>query len=599
MKKNLSTFLKLLSSRELKRAISLIILLVLVAILDAAGVASIMPFIALLVNPSLIETNSLLAHGFTLAQNFGVDSKIGYLALLGFLVFLILMLSLASRAYITFAQTQFAFMWEYKISKNLVENYLGQPYEWFLQNHGADLNKNVLSEVNIVVMHCVIPILTVFSQGAVILAILILLFLVNFTLSLTIGMVLISVYALIFGLSSKYLANLSGQRFDANRNRFRILDETFSAIKEVKLFNLETAYLKIFKKHALEVVKYQTAATILGQMPRFALEALVFGGMLSVTLFLMVLSGSFLSALPTISLFAFAGYRLMPALQQVYSALTQIRFATPSITALSADLSILKKTSHTQKANVENAKVEFQKRLVLEDISFKHQGANKPTLSNLSMKILPKTSIGLVGATGSGKTTLVDIILCLLSANQGKIIADDIELNNRTRAGWQKLVGYVPQQIFLKDDTIISNIAFSQTIDDIDEDAVMNAAKIAQIHDFICNELSDKYYTYIGENGVRLSGGQRQRIGIARALYRNPEILILDEATSALDNSTEKAVVEAVQKLKRKITTIQISHRLTTLKHCDKIYWVKDGGVTEISNFDELMSLDIEITSTD
>ena len=289
----------------------------------------------------------------------------------------------------------------------------------------------------------------------------------------------------------------------------------------------------------------------------------------------------------------------MPALQQVYSALTQIRFATPSITALSADLSILKKTSHMQKANVENAKVEFQKRLVLKDISFKHQGANKPTLSNLSMEILPKTSIGLVGATGSGKTTLVDIILCLLSANQGKIIADDIELNNRTRAGWQKLVGYVPQQIFLKDDTIISNIAFSQTIDDIDEDAVMNAAKIAQIHDFICNELSDKYYTYMGENGVRLSGGQRQRIGIARALYKNPEILILDEATSALDNSTEKAVVEAVQKLKRKITTIQISHRLTTLKHCDKIYWVKDGGVTEISNFDELMSLDIEITSTD
>ena len=154
-------------------------------------------------------------------------------------------------------------------------------------------------------MHCVIPILTVFSQGAVILAILILLFLVNFTLSLAIGMVLISVYVLIFGLSSKYLANLSGQRFDANRNRFRILDESFSAIKEVKLFNLEVVYLKIFKKHALEVVKYQTAATILGQMPRFALEALVFGGMLSVTLFLMVSSGSFLSALPTISLFAF------------------------------------------------------------------------------------------------------------------------------------------------------------------------------------------------------------------------------------------------------------------------------------------------------
>ena len=132
------------------------------------------------------------------------------------------------------------------------------------------------------------------------------------------------------------------------------------------------------------------------------------------------------------------------------------------------------------------------------------------------MEILPKTSIGLVGATGSGKTTLVDIILCLLSANEGKIIADDIELNSRTRAGWQSLVGYVPQQIYLKDDTIISNIAFSQTIDDIDEDAVMNAAKIAQIHDFICNELSEKYFTYIGENGVRLSGGQRQRIGIAR-----------------------------------------------------------------------------------
>ena len=296
----------------------------------------------------------------------------------------------------------------------------------------------------------------------------------------------------------------------------------------------------------------------------------------------MTSSGGFISALPTISVFAFAGYRLMPALQQIYSASTQIRFVKHPIGTLVEDLKLLNNSSFLDDEVSKPTPIKFNKDLVLKNISFKYDRAEREIFSNLSLRIEQKTSVGIIGTTGSGKTTLVDLILCLLKAQLGTLEIDGKVVTEANEKQWQRLIGYVPQQIFLSDASIASNIAFGEEQKNINQKALIKASKIAQLHSFVVEQLPQKYDTTIGENGARLSGGQRQRIGIARALYRNPKILIFDEATSALDNNTEKAVVDAVQALKNEITTIQISHRLNTVKNCDKIFQVKDGIVKEI-----------------
>ena len=210
------------------------------------------------------------------------------------------------------------------------------------------------------------------------------------------------------------------------------------------------------------------------------------------------------------------------------------------------------------------------------------------SLKNINLTILANSTVGIVGTTGSGKSTLIDIILGLLNIQKGKIMIDDQLIKVNNIRDWQQIIGYVPQQIFLSDSTIVENIAFGVNKEDININEVKRAAKIAKSHNFIISELPNGYYTSIGERGVRLSGGQRQRIGIARALYHNPKVLILDEATSALDNFTEREVMEAIYELEGEVTIILIAHRLSTVKKCDKIFLLKKGELKGEGSFDEL-----------
>jgi ABC-type multidrug transport system fused ATPase/permease subunit len=233
-------------------------------------------------------------------------------------------------------------------------------------------------------------------------------------------------------------------------------------------------------------------------------------------------------------------------------------------------------------------KLEFRSTVKLADISFSYPGAKKPIVRNQNLSIGSNTSIAFVGPTGCGKTTLVDIILGLLEPDKGKIFVDNIELTNENIKNWQKNLGYVPQSIYLTDDTIRNNIAFGITGSDIDEEMLVQSAQMANIHGFIVNELKDGYDTVIGERGVRLSGGQRQRIGIARAIYNNPSVLILDEATSALDTLTENAIMDAINNLSHKKTLIIVAHRITTVRTCDIIYLMEEGSITDSGTYDEL-----------
>jgi ABC-type multidrug transport system fused ATPase/permease subunit len=576
--------LDLLTPPERKRAGLLLGMILTMALLDMIGVASIMPFMAVVANPELVETNAFLKTAYAVSSNFGINTTEEFLFLLGTLVFVPLVVSLAFKALTTYAQLRFALMREYSIGKRLVEGYLHQPYSWFLSRHSADLGKTILSEVSTVIHGGIMPMMTLISQGTVATALLTLLILIDPKLALIVGVTLATAYALIFKATRGLLGRIGQERVKANQGRFTAVSEAFGASKEVKVGGLEQAYINRFSSPAQTYARHQATASVISQLPRFALEAIAFGGMLLVVLYLMAQSGSFASALPIIALYAFAGYRLMPALQQIYGAVTQLRFAGPALDALHADLMSLQ-PAHP---NPSQDAIALKQAIILNQIRYRYPNAPQPALKNLSLTIPAKSTVGLVGATGSGKTTTVDLILGLLEAQQGLLAVDGQAITEHNRRAWQRAIGYVPQQIYLADDTVAANIAFGLDAKDIDQAAVELAAKIANLHEFVTNELPQQYQTTVGERGVRLSGGQRQRIGIARALYHNPQVLILDEATSALDNLTEQAVMEAVHNLGHEITIILIAHRLSTVRQCDQIYLLERGEVKASGTYEEL-----------
>jgi ABC-type multidrug transport system fused ATPase/permease subunit len=587
----MSTYRKLydlLSPAERKRALLLAGMILVMAMLDVVGVASIMPFMAVLANPGLVQSNAVLSAAYSF---FGFESEQAFLFALGVVVFLLLVTSLVFKAVTTYAQTRFTLMREYGLGKRLVEGYLHQPYSWFLGRHSADLGKTILSEVGTVIGRGVVPFMTLIAQGAVAVALLVLLVIVDPMLALTVGLVLGVSYSIIFKSVGGLLKRLGQARVMANRERFTAVSEAFGAAKEVKMAGLESTYVRRFAAPAEVYAKGQATSQVIIQVPRFVLEAIAFGGMLLVILYLMAQRGSFAGALPVIALYAFAGYRLMPAMQQIYGAFTQLKFSGPALDALHEDLmSLGKHGEDTGALSTDYQQMILSEEIALNNVVYRYPNAEQAALKGISVQIPVNTTVGFVGATGSGKTTTVDVILGLLVPSEGSLMVDGRVIDESTRRQWQRAIGYVPQQIYLSDDTVASNIAFGLEKSEIDQSAVERAAKIANLHEFVVNDLPRGYETAVGERGVRLSGGQRQRIGIARALYHEPQVLILDEATSALDNLTERAVMDAVNNLGHEITIILIAHRLSTVRQCDQIYLLERGEVKGSGTYEELIA---------
>lgn len=579
----------LLTGEERRNAVGLLGLVLIVALLDVFGVASIMPFMALLANPGLVETNWFLAATFASARNFGIDNLLEFQVTLGALVFVLLTVSLSVKAFASYALLRFALMREYSLGKRLVEGFLNQPYSWFLSRHSADLTKTVLSEVGVVITQGLLPVMELVAQSLVVIALIALLVIVDPWLTFWVGFTLGFAYLFIFSVVRRFLSRIGIERLNANENRYKALSEAFGAFKEVKVSGRESVFVRRFDAPAKTYAQHESAAQIVGQLPRYALEIICFGGLILILVYSMLNVGDFASVLPLVSLYALAGYRMMPALQKIYVSATQFRFARPSVEALYSDFSTL---STAPPFHASLATKTLENNFTLRNITYRYPGTDRPVLNNFNLQVPAGSVVGLVGPSGSGKTTAVDLMLGILMPQVGSLEIDGCNLNMSDIKSWQRNIGYVPQQIYLTDDSIRANIAFGVDACDIDQKAVERAAKLAKLHDFIEAELPQKYETRVGERGIRISGGQRQRIGIARALYHRPQVIIFDEATSALDNLSERAVMSAAYRLGKDVTVVLVAHRLDTVRDCDLILLMDKGVVRAKGTFDELLESD-------
>ncbi len=575
----------LLPSNELKNLSVLIFMNTIMALLDMLGAASILPFVAVLTNPNLIETNLILNNIFHYLKTIGIENKQEFLFALGIVVFFMLVLSLVFKSLTTFVQTRFIYMQEYFIGKRLAEGYLQQPYSWFLNHNSANFGKTILSEVNHIVENGIRPLTEMISKGMISIALIILLFLVDLKLTLIVSVTLGGAYLVVFYFFRGFIDRIGKIRLKNNQLRFVSISEAFGAIKEVKVGRLEQYYIKLFSNSAQNYSRSISLVNFISQVPRFILEIIVFGGIMIMILYLIRQTGSFNNSLPVISLYVYVGYRLMPALQEIYSSFTKISYIGPSIDKLYEDI----KSIQLFKSNQSKDIIVLNKEITLNNIQYNYPDTVRTALKDINLKISVKTTVGIIGATGCGKTTTVDIILGLLEAQKGTLEIDGQIITKNNSSAWQRSIGYVPQNIYLSDNTIAANIAFGVESKNIIQENVIKASKIANLHEFVVNELPEKYQSLVGERGVKLSGGQRQRIGIARALYHNPSVLILDEATSALDNQTEQAVMDAINNLGKNITIILIAHRLSTVKKCDKIFLLENGKLKNEGTFEQLI----------
>jgi ABC-type multidrug transport system fused ATPase/permease subunit len=572
-----------LDGREKRQLAVVFFVLLVMGIVELAGVGAIGPFISVAANPASIHSNKylLLAYDYF---NFQSDSH--FIVACGIAVIAALFVSNASLACINLIINYYAAKRQHSIAMRLLEKYLRQPYIFYLNTNTAELSKKLLDEIHFFVNGALLGALQMISAAVVAFFIVLLLIVLNPLLALLASLVLGLSYFFIFTTVRRFIFQKGEERSVQNTLKYKHINETFGGIKDIKILGKERVFINLFRGPSLKYAVNNAISEMAGDLPKFLIETIAISGIVLVIL-LMILSGASLDKFrPLLTVYAFGAYRLLPPLQKIYRAVSQIKYFTKIIEDLNHDYRGLPPGNPLPDADI--PRLPFHDCLRLEHICFSYPRAERAVIGDLSLAIKLNTSAALVGPTGCGKTTLVDIILGLLEPQGGRITVDGEEITSSNVGNWRKNLGYVPQSIFLIDDTVRNNIAFGVAPGEIDDEAVAAAAKIANIHDFVTKELKEGYHTSIGEKGIRLSGGQRQRIGIARAVYHDPSVLILDEATSALDSLTENAIIDAINNLSNKKTIIMIAHRLTTVKYCDVIYLMDKGVITARGSYDEL-----------
>jgi len=574
----IKTFFDLLTPRERRNLYLLFCAVLVMAGLEVVSVGSIMPFLQVAADPASVNENAYLSWAY---ETFGFDDPNSFLITLGVVALIALVASNAFIIFTRWALERYAWGRNHSISRRLLQTYLNQPYEYFLTRNSSELGKNVLQEVKEVTSQMLQPGLKGAAKGIVALAIIGFLIAVDPVVALMVAVVLATAYAGVYYVVRDWLDRIGEERVETNTERYQYVNEAFGGIKQVKLRGKEESFLNRFDPPSERYARVQAQYRVIKKAPRYILEAVAFGGIILIAVYLIAVQENIQQVIPMLGLYAFAGYRLMPALQSAFTGLASARFNIAALEKIHDDLQRqTQKTSHVSTNGTRDSHNELltlDDRLVMDKVSFTYPGADEPAIKELSLEVPARTTVGLVGKTGSGKTTTVDLILGLLRPQEGIISVDGTPLTDENLRAWRQDIGYVPQDIYLSDDTVTRNIAFGVPEENIDMNAARDAAHRAHIRDFVEDELPNRWDTVVGERGVRLSGGQRQRIGIARALYHNPSVLVFDEATSALDQATEAGVMEAIYDLEEDHTILMVAHRLSTVKRADNIVMLDQG----------------------
>jgi len=591
--------LDLLTPREKRRFALVLAIAAAAALAEMAGVAAVLPFLAVLADPGAAAASPWLA---ALGRQAGITTETGLLAALAALVFAMILVALALKLGGIHALARFAHMRNHTISTRMFDAVLRRPYAAFLSENSADTGRTMLHEVDRVVLETMMPAIRFIAHGLSLVCLMALLVWLHPLAAGLAGLVLGGAYIAIFLGVRRALRGLGVARQRLNAERYRIAAEALAGVKDIKVRGIETVFTDRYGRASLALAEAAARAQAIGEVPRQVLEAIAFGGMIALVLVLLLAGGQDLMAiLPMLGVFAFAGLKMFPALQQMYHALTLMRFTRPLLDEVHARAARTLPPPHRADRPAAGGPAPAAAagagaarpgapvppgQAELRNVSYTYPGAQRPALAGVSAVFPACSTTGIVGGSGAGKTTLVDLLLGLLTPDNGEVALGAGPGGAADRA---RLVGYVPQSVHLTDDTLAANIAFGVPAAEIDMAAVARAARAARLHGFAM-ALPEGYATRIGERGARLSGGERQRIGIARALYADPAILIFDEATSALDTVTEREVMAAVRALSARKTVIIIAHRLATVKACDRILLLEDGRIAAQGSYGELMA---------
>lgn len=554
----------ILTATERQKAGWMLILAVLMAGAETVGVLSVMPFLSVLGRPAVIDENPLLRAAYV---RLGLGNQQEFIIALGLASIATVVGASIFKTITLHLINRFIHLLRHSLSARLLSRYLHQPYEFFLAHNTARLSQNVLSEVDQLLFSLIQPLSQLLAQGAVVVAMTVLIFWYDPLTAISILATVTLLYSIIYSVVRSHLARIGSARQAVNGERFQACTEALNGIKDVKVTGSASSYQQKFDRASRQLSRHMAAGETIAQTPLFMVEAVGYTGLILIALALTLKRHDIAHVLPALGLYGFAAFRMLPAMQIMYRGFAKLRFSSPALDTIHRDLALPEAPPPGAVGALLPAR-----EIRLDNVSYAYPSTpEKRILDDFSLVIPVGKCLGLIGRTGAGKSTLMDILLGLLLPQEGSLSVDGRIIDASIVPAWQKGIGYVPQHIHLADASVAENIAFGVPVDSIDMSAVESAARAAQIHQFVFDELAEGYMTRIGDRGIRLSGGQRQRIGIARALYRNPPVLFMDEATSALDSETEEAVAGAIASLAGERTVVLIAHRTASIEKCDVV----------------------------
>ncbi len=564
-----------------RESLAVFLLMIVVSLFEMLGVGVVLPVAMFLVDPHRVLASPAAR---PVESVLGVSSAGGFAVFLAFLLLAVIGVKALVVSYGYRRQFRFVFGLQKTFSDRLLRGYMAAPYSFHLQNNSTDLLKNVRGEVPILTDGVLLPGLQLVSESIVALAVLALLMVVNIGLTIGIGAILALAFGTIFRATRARNDRLGRERQAALTRMYRCAATGLSAIKDLTVLGRQEALVAEHEDATRRYRDVSASQLVTVHMPRLAVEALAFAGLVFILLYAEWILRQPEAAVPLMAMYAMAVFRLMPSFTKILNAAMTIRYNRPTVDIVATALADIE--GPEDPADAEQA-LAFTREIHLRGLSYAYPGGASKALDRIDIRIAKGTSVGFVGPSGAGKSTLADLVLGLLQGEGGALLVDGQPLGAATVKAWRRRIGYVPQQIYLADDTVAANVAFGVARDAIDEEAVGRALATAQLAEFVAT-LPAGLLTEIGERGVRLSGGQRQRLGIARALYHDPDILVLDEAKASLDGPTEAELTAAIAGLAGRKTMIVIAHRLTTIAHCDQVVLLEGGRITAVGRFAEL-----------